>query len=167
MKKLILTYILFSGLQTLACDCIIYSDTKTYLQKVDLVFTGKVVELIKVESEETEIPNFLGTIPGGREQWKALNPDQYYARVLMIKNIKGDTVIKDTLFFTSEFTNCDPTYELNQSYLFFADPTEDDKYKMVHCTPWGTLKETEQKIKELKNKKRHHNNTYGLCRVNG
>lgn len=150
MKKLIQTYLLFAGLQTFACDCIVNSDPNSYMRTVDMVFTGKVVELIKVETEEIPIPAFLDTIPGGREHWKAMNPDQYYARVLMIENIKGKKVRTDTLFFISEFTKCDPIYGLNQSYLFFADQTKDGKYMMVHCTPWGILKETEKTIKELK-----------------
>ena len=152
MKKLILTYLLFTGLQTFACDCIVYSDSKVYLPKVDLVFTGKVVELIKVETEEIEIPDFFDTIPDGIDQYQNMykNQNLYYAKVIMTENLKGNRVRTDTLLFVSEFTNCDPTYELNQSYLFFADRTENEKYMMVHCTPWGTLKETEQAIKKLK-----------------
>lgn len=115
-----------------------------------MVFTGKVVELIKVESEVIEVPKFLDTIPGGKEQYKAMYPDQFYAKVIMTENIKGDTLKVDTLLFTSEFTNCDPIYEINQSYLFFADKTEDNRYMMTHCTPWGKLEDCGQTIEELK-----------------
>ena len=47
-----------------------------------------------------------------------MNPEQYYSRVVMIENIKGKKMRTDTLFFVSDFINCNPTYELNQSYLF-------------------------------------------------
>lgn len=149
MKKLILIYLLFAGLQTFACDCIVYTDPKVHIPKVDMVFTGKVVELIKVATEETEIPSFFDTILGGEEQWKAMNPDQYYARVIMIENIKGKQVRKDTMFFTSQLTNCDPRYELNQSYLFFANTTIDGQFIMAHCTPWGKLEDCAETIEKL------------------
>src|SRR5690554_6111248 len=108
MRTVIGIYLLLSSIQALACDCIVYSDPKTYLSEVDMVFTGKVVELIKVESELIEVPKFFDTIPGGKEQYKAMYPDQFYAKVIMTENIKGDTLKVDTLLFTSEFTNCDP-----------------------------------------------------------
>ena len=150
MRTLVVTYFLASSLQALACDCIVYSDTKDYLLEVDMVFTGKVVELVKAETEDVEIPEFFDTMPDGKEQWKAMNPDQYYARVIMIENIKGDTTQTDTLFFVSELTNCDPIYEVSQSYLFFANKEKDNRYMMVACTPWGKLEDCEQTIEELK-----------------
>ena len=150
MRTLVVIYFLVSSLQVLACDCIVYSDSKDYLTEVDLVFTGKVVELVKAETEEVGIPEFFDTIPDGREQWKAMNPDQYYARVIMIENIKGSITQTDTLFFVSEFTNCEPRYEISQSYLFFANKMKDNIHMMVACTPWGKLEDCEQTIEELK-----------------
>jgi hypothetical protein len=130
-----------------------YSDPTWYLSEVDMVFTGKVVALVKMESKEIEIPEFLDTIPKGKEQWKSMNPDLYYAKVVMIENLKGNTVRTDTLFFTSSFTNCDPYYELNESYLFFANPTKDNQYIMEWCTPWGKIEDCEQTISKLKDLK--------------
>jgi hypothetical protein len=150
MKKLILTYLFFLGLQSIACDCIIYTNTNGYLSEVDMVFVGKVVDLIKIENEEIKIPEFLDSIPGVRKQWKTMNPNQYYARVLMVDNIKGKILRTDTLFFTSEFTNCDPKYELNQSYLFFADKTKNEQYIMTHCTPWSKLEDSKETIANLR-----------------
>lgn len=150
MRTIIGILLLFLSFKTLACDCKVSADTRTYLSEVEFIFTGKIVELIKAETKESEIPVFLDTIPGAKEQWRRMNPDQYYARVIMIDNIKGNTLKTDTLLFISEFTNCDPRYELNQSYLFFADQIEFGKFRMVHCTPWGKLEDSKRTIEELK-----------------
>jgi len=155
MKTLTAILVILSGFQTFACDCILHNDLKLYLPEFDMVFTGKVVELIKVETDETKMPKFLDTTPNGREQWKSMHPDQLYARVVMIDNIKGDTIRTDTLLFTSKFTNCDPIYEQDQSYLFFADYTKEGQYIMTHCTPWGRLEKSQKIIKKIKAK---HNN---------
>ncbi|MER3328848.1 MAG: hypothetical protein RIF34_04655 [Candidatus Kapaibacterium sp.] len=145
---LILTSLVFTYEST-ACDCVIYSDKSIYLSKVDLVFTGKVVELIRAESKEIEIPQFIDTVPKLRDDWKKMYPDRYYARVILIDNIKGNNIEIDTMFFTSEFSNCDPSYKINQSYLFFADRLKNNQFKMAHCTPWGKLEDSEEIIEKL------------------
>ncbi|PKL80849.1 MAG: hypothetical protein CVV25_02730 [Ignavibacteriae bacterium HGW-Ignavibacteriae-4] len=149
--KIILIFaLLVVTYESTACDCEIYSDKKVYLSEVDFVFIGKVVELIRAESIDIEIPQFIDTVPKLREDWKKMYPDRYYAKVIMIENIKGKKVMSDTMFFTSEFTNCDPRYELIQSYLFFADRLKDNQFIMTHCTPWGKLEDCEEIIEQLK-----------------
>ncbi len=150
MRNLLIIVLLSISYKAFSCDCTMYSDPKVYISKVDLIFTGKVVELVKAKSIAVDMPDFFDTIPDGAEQWKKLNPDNYfYAKVVMTQQIKGGVSKTDTLFFTSNFTNCDPIYQLDQSYLFFAQKTDDGKYIMTPCTPWGILKESKHTIEAL------------------
>ncbi len=152
MKTLPFLLGLLFSVQAYACDCSLLSNPKSYLNSVDFVFTGRVVELVKVETKDIEIPEFMDTVPELREQWWSLyKNDFYYARVVVLENIKGTFVSTDTLLFVSEFTNCDPTYELNQSYLFFADHQKNGRYMMTQCTPWRKLEDSQNTILELKN----------------
>ena len=142
MKHIILTiFILCTGYKTYACDCIIYP-IETYIKKVDIIFTGKVIELLDTINADKYIDT-----PENIQFYKG---KAYTVRVLIIERLKTGQNKSDTLEFASDYTNCDPIYKLNESYLFFADKTESEKFKMTHCTYWGTLDESKGNIEKLK-----------------
>lgn len=122
---------------------------------MDLIFTGKVIDLVEMEcDEEKTLPEFLDTLKNRDYYLNQLYPKRFYAKVLIIKEIKNTKVTTDTQFFVSDFTNCDPEYELNQIYLFFANEAGNNKYKMAHCTPWDKLEYATDKVDILIKHKR-------------
>ena len=140
-NKSITILILCLTYSSFACDCLMYP-IETYIDKVDIIFTGKVIELM--EQVDT---NYYFNTPKLREFYKNKS---FRAKVLVLKRLKTGELKSDTLEFTSDYTNCDPIYELGESYLFFANKTKNETYKMTHCTYWGTIKDSKKNIKKLK-----------------
>ena len=126
-----------------SCDCEMHT-IEWYINKVDIIFTGRVIELI----DKIDTNQFINT-PQNREFY---SNKSYTAKVLILEKLKTGKLKSDTLEFTSEFSNCDPLYELGETYLFFADKTNDSKFIMTHCSFWGKLDESLENIKELKSK---------------
>ena len=143
MKHLALIITLsFSSLTGNACDCIMHHSVEAYVESVGQVFIGEVIELLDSLDDDHYSLN-----QSTREH---LKNKRYTAKVRIVEYLKKGELEIDILVFTSDFTNCDPLYELGESYLFFAEQQEDEKFKMVHCTPWGTLKESQKSIRRLK-----------------
>lgn len=124
-----------------------FADETVYLDSVEYVFTGKVIEIIEVPYSDTTLPAWMDTSANRQQFFEMLYPKRHSAKVIMIKNYKSTEPKQDTLFFEYGPTNCDPRYRLNQSYLFFAEEVDVATFKMMHCTPWGTIKETEEILK--------------------
>ncbi len=144
MKRTIITILLLNAAYcSCACDCIMFP-IDSYIKKVDYIFTGKVIEVL----DSIDFEDIIDT-PNNRAYMKDRG---YRVRVVIIEKIKTKQLKYDTLEFTSDFSGCDPVYKLNESYLFFADKTKSGKFKMVHCTYWGPLEESKDKIKKLKSK---------------
>lgn len=142
MRYIITTlFILSSTYYSNACDCIMYP-IEAYVNKVDFIFTGKVIEILY----PTDIDKFIVT-PNNKAFYKNKG---YRVKVLIIESLKTGKLKADTLEFTSDFKNCDPLYKLDESYLFFAEMTPKGKFKMTPCTYWGTLRESKKNIAKLK-----------------
>ncbi|MFA5432540.1 MAG: hypothetical protein WC319_06660 [Candidatus Paceibacterota bacterium] len=135
--------VVFTTLSGFACDCIVYP-VESYINKVDYIFTGKVIELLG-DLDSTQYID----IPENRIFFKNKS---YIVRVVIIERLKTGQLKNDTLEFDSDYTNCDPVYELGKSYLFFAEKAKDNKFKMAHCTPWGEIKESAENIEILRKK---------------
>lgn len=118
-------YILSAAYYSYTCDCAMHP-IESYIKKVDYIFTGKVIEIL----DTIDADKFIDTL-ANRAYFKSKG---YRVKVLIIEKLKTGRLKTDTLEFTSDFSNCDPIYELNESYLFFADKTKDRKFKMTHCT---------------------------------
>lgn len=124
-----------------ACDCLMHKRIESYIDKVELIFVGKVISLLDSVTED---------------HYYTLNRTEQYtyrrykARVLVIEELKTGPLIKDTLDFTTDYSNCDPLYKLGELYLFFANREQEKWFKMVHCTPWGPTSETNKGIKRLR-----------------
>lgn len=142
MRHIIITILMLGAFKSsYACDCILYP-VETYINKVDVIFTGTVIELV----EKVDTTKFYNT-PQNR---KYFENKAYKVKVLIVERLKTGELKSDTVEFTSDFTNCDPIYELNEAYLFFANKAEGGKYKMAHCTRWGLLKDSQENIRKLK-----------------
>lgn len=129
-----------------ACDCIIHDRVEKYANEVEFIFTGTVIELLDSLNED-QYPFFADQL----DYW---NTRRYTAKVLIIEILKTGELISDTVEFTSQFTNCDPIYELGKSYLFFADTPNNIDFQMTWCTPWGNLSNSEENLKRLRRKLR-------------
>jgi hypothetical protein len=143
MKYLLMTILILNISSRIchSCDCIMYP-IEWYIDKVDIIFTGKVVELLdKIDTNE------LFNTPKNREFYK---DKAYMVKVLVLEKLKTGKLKSDTLEFVSDFSNCDPIYELGETYLFFADKTKDRKFKMTHCTYWGKIEDSKENIEKLK-----------------
>jgi len=138
MKLLILiAFFINQTLITFGCDCII-QPIKIDIDSSELVFTGKVIKII--ESFDTS---------------KYLDKDYYKNKglrvnVLLLDSFKSNAQAIDTLEFVSSGMNCDVEYELNQSYLFFAKRINSNEYKMIECTHWDILINSQENISSIK-----------------
>jgi hypothetical protein len=124
-----------------ACDCLMYKQIESYVDKVDIIFTGKVISLLDSVTDDHYY------ILNGTEYYRH---QRYTARILVIEKFKTGEVITDTLDFTSDYSDCDPLYKLGETYLFFANRGPGAWFKMGHCTPWGPANETKKRIRRLR-----------------
>lgn len=125
---------------TYGCDCIMYP-VEAYIDRVDFIFTGKVIELL----DKKDSNDFILMLYN-QEFYKNKS---YTVKILILNRLKVGNIEADTLEFTSDFTNCDPLYILGESYLFFANKSENNKFKMAHCTYWGFVNKSRKHIKKL------------------
>ena len=141
---------LYLATNSFACDCEM-KPVETYINSVDIIITGKVIELLdKIDTADYINSQF------DKEFYKN---KAHLVKVLILKKLKTGNIKSDTLEFTSDFSNCDPIYKLGESYLFFANKTRDEKYKMAQCTWWGTVKESKRNINKIcKALKTNYNN---------
>lgn len=138
MKVILLFLTMFLPLSSsLACDCIMYP-LEQYIEEVDNILTGTVVELL----EEVDTLQYINT-PKNQEYYSDRG---YKVRVVVIEVLKTNELKMDTIEFTSGLTNCDPLYKLGESYLFFADKSNQGKFIMKRCTPWAEMETSQQKI---------------------
>lgn len=141
MKRILIILIFCLTVKTFACDCIMLP-IESYIDKVSFIFTGKVIKLLeKIDTTQVLYNKFNKDFYDNRS---------YKARVLIIEKYKTLKLKQDTLDFTTNYTNCDPLYELGDTLLFFADRVEGDKYMMRHCTYWGHVNESKENIKKIK-----------------
>ncbi len=142
MKKAFITILMICLTYNIySCDCLKYP-IESDINKVDIIFTGKVIEIL----DKNDTSHFINN-PVNKEFFKDKG---YRVKVLILKRLKTGKLISDTLEFTSDFTNCDPLYKLGESYLFFANKCEGGKFKMAHCTWWGTVDKSKGNIKKIK-----------------
>ncbi len=142
MKNFLTIILFFSALNlSNACDCIT-SPIESHIIKSNFIFTGKVLEVL----DNLESGRFMDT----SENKDFFKDKGYSVRVLVIQKLKTSEFISDTLEFTSDYTNCDPIYKLNESYLFFAEKADSEKFKMSHCTYWSTLDQAKDNINIVK-----------------
>jgi len=132
----------FTTFSSFACDCLVYP-VESYINKVDYIFTGKVIELL----EEIDSTQYIMT----KSNRKFYQNKSYSVRLVTIELLKTGGHELDTLEFISDYSNCDPLYELGKTYLLFVNRTSDDKFITAHCTPWGEIAKSVENIKRLKN----------------
>lgn len=141
--KIIIAVVAFNLLSysSFACDCLMSRQIESYVDKVDIIFAGKVINLLDSVTDDHYY------VLNGAEYYKHR---RYTARILVIERFKTSEVIKDTLDFTSDYSNCDPLYKLGETYLFFANHSRRYWFKLVHCTPWGPTNEVKNGIQRLR-----------------
>ena len=140
-RNLITLLILCLSYNIYSCDCLMYP-IESYINQVDIIFTGKVIEVL----DKNDTSHYLNN-SANKEFFKDKG---YRVKVLILKRLKTGKLISDTLEFTSDFSNCDPLYKLGESYLFFANKCQGERFKMAHCTWWGTLHKSKKNIRKLK-----------------
>ena len=123
-------------------------DLKSYYKSIKYIYTGKVIELIEVKYDEIMIPEFIESEEQRKEYLKLYYPKRYFAKVRVIKSFKK---VKESeiILLESNFSNCQPSYELGQTYLFFANKIKKGKMMMDVCSPWGTVKNSSKNISKL------------------
>ncbi len=136
MRLIITSIAILLATKGTACGCEMYN-VEFYLNKVEFIFTGKIVEILDSSESLVYYDKNHNKIAG------------FKARVLVLKKIKSGQIISDTLEFTSQGSSCDPKYKLGESYLFFAEKNFGQTYQMRHCTPWGTLRKSKKNITKL------------------
>lgn len=148
MRKLLLIIIFLTFHQSsIACDCVVYN-LKKYYKSIKHIYTGEVIELIEIKYDNIDIPDF---VKGKENQKNYLNkfyPKRYFAKVRVIKSFKNAEEA-EIILLESNFSNCQPNYELNQKYLFFANQTKKRKMMMDDYSPWGKLENSSKNISLL------------------
>ena len=133
--KLILFLLLTLSTKSIhkSCECFM-SPIETDFHNSEFVFTGKIIQVLDTSADAIKSLNLVIGMK---------------AKALVLHEFKTKTLNTDTLEFTTDSTNCDPFYQLGQSYLFFAKKVENGKYKMIHCTHWGLLQDANEDIRKL------------------
>nr|WP_321222733.1 hypothetical protein [uncultured Psychroserpens sp.] len=113
-----------------------------------LVFTGKVIEVIRTETVES---SDFGFDENGKEIALHIEPIYNYWYIFEVKRwFKGDAKTKRVKIYSRIYSNVSPLLLLNKNYLIFAVEGELQESPYIYCNGNSTILEyASQYIKEL------------------
>ncbi|WP_416864763.1 MAG: hypothetical protein ACMVP2_19725 [Imperialibacter sp.] len=131
----VIVLLLFITHNSHSCDCV-SGPIATQFDGSDYVVTAEVVELLDSPSEREEF------------HWPQKDQSSYRVKIRVTRSFKDSLKAGEIIELDSDFTNCDPLFELGEVYLLFLH-SQDGKFREIPCFSWDKASEAKADIKKI------------------